>query len=268
MLKVLMDCIAKVMKEGKSESDAYTICIASTGLKPHKKDERKSTMEIFDWKDHDKHFDVTEQEKEKPGGSNVGKYKGVKVFCGPAGGAPESSYPVNSKKRAIAALAYANNAPNPEGITSCVYKHYPDMKSEESKPKEKSGKESLIDKAKKRIEKVKLSNPDFCDELDSFSDDNFLWVDEDGNRLFPYKDSEGEVQEEALKGATVVISGYEDHIPIEVLSKLDDLLNLHQLDRREILTKNASESFVNEAFGDFKGVLEGIGVKSYCKCYK
>lgn len=65
--------------------------------------------------------------RKKPGGSNVGEYKNVKKgsFCGPAGGAPEGSYPVNSKKRARAALSYAHNAPNPAGIRKCVKRKYP-----------------------------------------------------------------------------------------------------------------------------------------------
>lgn len=62
-----------------------------------------------------------EMEK-KPGGSNVGEYKKVpkKEFCGPSGGAPKGSYPVDTKKRCKAALAYAHNAPNPGGIKACV----------------------------------------------------------------------------------------------------------------------------------------------------
>jgi|TARA_R110002020_G_scaffold135040_3_gene301647 hypothetical protein len=64
------------------------------------------------------------RDRKKPGGSNVGDYDNVSKddFCGPAGGAPEGSYPVNSEKRARAALSYAHNAPNPEGIKNCVYK--------------------------------------------------------------------------------------------------------------------------------------------------
>ena len=64
------------------------------------------------------------RDRKKPGGSNVGDYPNVDKddFCGPAGGAPEGSYPVNSEKRARAALAYAHNAPDPEGIKRCVYK--------------------------------------------------------------------------------------------------------------------------------------------------
>jgi len=68
--------------------------------------------------------------QKKPGGSNVGKYKNVKKgeFCGPAGGAPTGSFPVNSKKRARAALAYAHNAPNPSGIKKCVRSKFPEFK--------------------------------------------------------------------------------------------------------------------------------------------
>ena len=70
-----------------------------------------------------------EEIKERPGSSNVGKYKSVskKSFCGPSGGAAEGSYPINTKKRAKAALAYAHNAPNPSGIRKCVKKHFPKM---------------------------------------------------------------------------------------------------------------------------------------------
>ncbi len=68
--------------------------------------------------------------KSKPGGSNVGKYKGISKseFAGPAGGAPQGSYPINTKKRAKAALSYAHNAPNPSGIKRKVYAKYPSLK--------------------------------------------------------------------------------------------------------------------------------------------
>jgi hypothetical protein len=74
--------------------------------------------------------------KKKPGGSNVGKYKSVKKsdFAGPKGGSPEGSFPINTKKRAKAALAYANNAPNPNGIKAAVHRKFPDLgKSKKSK---------------------------------------------------------------------------------------------------------------------------------------
>ena len=60
--------------------------------------------------------------RKKPGGSNVGKYKKVKKgdFCGPSGGSPKGSYPVNTKERRTAALREAHNAPNPAGIRACV----------------------------------------------------------------------------------------------------------------------------------------------------
>jgi hypothetical protein len=72
--------------------------------------------------------------QDKPGGSNVGKYK-TGPFCGPAGGAPKGSYPVNTKKRASAALSYARHAPNPDGIRKCVCKHWPDLASCKTKSK-------------------------------------------------------------------------------------------------------------------------------------
>jgi len=67
--------------------------------------------------------------KKKPGGSNVGKYKDVSEFAGKSGGAPAGSYPINTKKRAKAALAYAHNAPKPSGIRAAVHKKYPDLGS-------------------------------------------------------------------------------------------------------------------------------------------
>lgn len=69
--------------------------------------------------------------KKKPGGSNIGAYKKVAKsdFAGPAGGAPAGTYPINTKKRAKAALAYAHNAPNPAGIKAKVYKKYPSLNS-------------------------------------------------------------------------------------------------------------------------------------------
>lgn len=73
--------------------------------------------------------------KKKPGGSNVGEYKKVKKsdFAGTSGGAPSGSYPINTKKRAKAALAYARNAPNPDGIKNKVYKKYPSLKKNANK---------------------------------------------------------------------------------------------------------------------------------------
>lgn len=65
--------------------------------------------------------------RKKPGGSNAGKYKGVKSFAGPAGGAPKGSFPINTRKRAKAALSYARNAPNPGGIRKAVHRKYPSL---------------------------------------------------------------------------------------------------------------------------------------------
>ena len=69
--------------------------------------------------------------RKRRGGSNAGKYKlPAKYFCGPSGGAPRGTYPVGkrgrggrtklSKKRCVAAMTYARNAPRPCGIYRCV----------------------------------------------------------------------------------------------------------------------------------------------------
>lgn len=42
------------------------------------------------------------------------------VFCGPAGGACDRSYPVTSPQKAVAALSRAWRAPNPSGLRRCV----------------------------------------------------------------------------------------------------------------------------------------------------
>lgn len=67
-----------------------------------------------------------ERLSKKPGSSNIGEYKTVKKsdFAGPSGGSAPGTYPINTKKRARAALAYARNAPNPAGIKKAVYKRY------------------------------------------------------------------------------------------------------------------------------------------------
>jgi hypothetical protein len=64
--------------------------------------------------------DAKKPPQERPGGSNVGKYTGVKSFCGPSGKAPAGSYPVNSCARTKSAKKLAHNAPNPAGIKSCA----------------------------------------------------------------------------------------------------------------------------------------------------
>lgn len=63
--------------------------------------------------------------RKKPGESNAGKYTGVKKsnFAGPDG-----TYPINTEKRAKAALSYAHNSTNPEGIKEKVYNKYPGLK--------------------------------------------------------------------------------------------------------------------------------------------
>ena len=73
-----------------------------------------------------------EAARDKPGGSNVGKEreshvpKGAK-YCGPAGGAPKGSYPVDDAGHAHSAIGYAHNAPNPAGIKKCAEKRLKEL---------------------------------------------------------------------------------------------------------------------------------------------
>ena len=88
------------------------------------------------------------EKREKPGSSNAGKYPNVKSFCGPAGGAEEGTYPVNSLKRAKSAIKLAHNAPDPAGIDRCVKRKWPDLdKDEDEIEKKESYFKSKGDKA-------------------------------------------------------------------------------------------------------------------------
>ena len=51
--------------------------------------------------------------RKKKGGSNVGKYKGVKSFAGPSGGAPAGSYPINTAARAKSAFKVSPQCSTP-----------------------------------------------------------------------------------------------------------------------------------------------------------
>lgn len=64
----------------------------------------------------------SKETRAKPGCSNAGKYPDVPsdMFCGPAGGACEGTYPVNTPGRWRAAKSYARHAPDPQGIKDCA----------------------------------------------------------------------------------------------------------------------------------------------------
>jgi hypothetical protein len=73
--------------------------------------------------------------KKAPGGSNVGKYKNVK----PSDMALKGKYPINTEKRARAALSYAHNATPSEQATikRKVKQKYPSIKVKGLKNKKK-----------------------------------------------------------------------------------------------------------------------------------
>lgn len=63
----------------------------------------------------------------KSGGcSRQTKYIGKGIpedrFCGEEGGSCPQTFPVNTPKRARAALAYSRHAPRPQGIRDCVHR--------------------------------------------------------------------------------------------------------------------------------------------------
>ena len=151
---VLSDCLSK--GGNKKVCEAKAVRIANSKMS---EDNEMNTQ--LTWKEYQTMFATKPQDK--PGGSNVGKYK-KGPFCGPSGGAPAGSYPVDTRKRARAALAYARHAPNPEGIKACVYRHYPDMK-----PK----------KGSKQSETIKLSLA------------NMRFVDPSGNASVQFSEVDG-----------------------------------------------------------------------------
>ena len=116
--------------------------------------------------------------QDRPGGSNVGKHK-TGPFCGPSGGAPKGSYPVNTRKRGAAALAFARHAPNPSGIKSCVCKHHPTLPA---CGKKKDGAEDLTAK----METLTAQAVELSTKLEQFQVD------------LESKDAQIEVQKEQL----------------------------------------------------------------------
>ena len=103
-----------------------------------------------------------DREREKPGGSNAGKYLNVdkKDLCGASGGSASGSYPVRNEDEARAALKFAHFADDPEGIRRCVYRkakeHDWDIGAEEdenlSAKKARAGED--IGKPGKNFEKI------------------------------------------------------------------------------------------------------------------
>jgi len=129
---ILKDC----QKKGGKDCEGKAIRIANS-----KFSEEAMEWTEEQWKAHNEHFGLAKADKKKPGGSNVGKYK-KGPFCGPSGGAPKGSYPVNTRKRAIAALAYARHAPNPAGIKRCVCRHWPSLPACKKKEKQAMSQET------------------------------------------------------------------------------------------------------------------------------
>lgn len=130
--KLLLDKV--FANDELSDDDCYALYLHMTDGFEEKKpdvdwDKLGEEMETYAINlDGDDEMLAGEGAKDQSGGSNVGEYKKSDgPFCGPSGGAPKGTYPVGTKKRASAALAYARHAPNPSGIRKCVCKHWPDL---------------------------------------------------------------------------------------------------------------------------------------------
>jgi hypothetical protein len=115
-------------------------------------------------------WDASDSQDAAKGGSNAGKYKTKGPFCGPSGGAPKGSFPVNTRKRAVAALAYARNAPNPAGIKKCVCRHWGDLPACKKKgdsqdpPVEVKAKVAFVDLL---VHLKEASGEDFSDKVEA-----------------------------------------------------------------------------------------------------
>jgi len=126
--KIANGVLRSCQSQGSSDCEGKAIRIANSKFSDESFElealvEMGSTWKQVDLLLHDSFFGLQQQ---KAGGSNAGKYK-TGPFCGPSGGAPKGTYPVNTKARAIAALAYARHAPNPSGIRRCVCRHWPSL---------------------------------------------------------------------------------------------------------------------------------------------
>jgi hypothetical protein len=128
--KIANGVLRSCQRQGSSDCEGKAIRIANSKFNDESFD-MDARVEIDSiWTQlklalHDEFFGF---QQKKAGGSNAGKYKSG-PFCGPSGGAPKGTYPVNTKARAIAALSYARHAPNPAGIRKCVCRHWPSLPS-------------------------------------------------------------------------------------------------------------------------------------------
>lgn len=70
--------------------------------------------------------------RKQPGGSNAGKYPGLKLSDFAGGKKNPYSFPINTRKRAKAALSYARNSQNPGSIIKKACSRYPGLCSKKS----------------------------------------------------------------------------------------------------------------------------------------
>lgn len=133
-VSIANSALESCQSDGGSDCEGYAVRVANSKFALV---DINSPWTLADVEDHDEYFGLaTKDDKKKPGGSNAGKYKTKGPFCGPSGGAPKGTYPVNTKARAISAISYARHAPNPAGIKKCVCSHWPGLPACKSKEKQ------------------------------------------------------------------------------------------------------------------------------------
>lgn len=83
-------------------------------------------------------FGVLSKIRKRRGSSNAGKYKGVKLSDFAGGKENPYSFPINTRKRAKAALSYARFAKNPNKVRRKACNKYPGLCSKKTLQKIKS----------------------------------------------------------------------------------------------------------------------------------
>jgi hypothetical protein len=178
--------------------------------------------------------------QDKPGGSNVGKYK-TGPFCGPAGGAPKGSYPVNTKKRAIAALSYARHAPNPAGVKSCVCKHWSSLSACGSKKKDAEELKTEIDMLKGQLAEmdVELECPG-CTEVTAQVEAQDAQIEVQQDQLTVFEDDYRVLSEENVQLTTELTNRLADRaMELRILNgeNIEDM----EVTRDEFMTHSIAE---------------------------
>jgi len=204
---VLLDTLFALIKERlHSESETQDTEVDWDKISQEMEDYANSLTEI---EDETLGAEEGQDATSEAGGSNSGEYKTKGPYCGSSGGAPKDTYPVNTKKRAVAALAYARHAPNPGGIKECVCKHWPDLPA--CKDKKDSKETELLKDYKVALTQI--------EDLSKRLEDVLVCIANLKNKEIP-EDSENKLED--LWGWFGTIDSVEDHTILDNAGKVED----------------------------------------------